>query len=186
MLEDLGMDDDVSNLVIFMPILMDSAVVLDVTTVFIGRGSCPSAKCECCHPKESDHLGHLPQGAKSLGEFWFFLMMVISQWNISAGWSSPTWGWWEQGEEDRWHLHLGRWLPQGLLLWFLSISSFLESFRRSDSWKLSLKRHCSWWMCEQPKLYVSFHCCAGWPRNSLWAYSGCQLPWHQGTSPTIL
>ena len=138
----------------------------------VGWGSCPSAQCERCYPEEGDHLGHLSQGAGSQGELGDFHVANISGhislkcgllwrivtsdfwgWlfckNISAGWPSPTWGWREQGEEDRWHLHLGRRLPQGLLLWFLSISSFPESFRRSDSWKGTLKRHCLWWMCEQ-------------------------------------
>lgn len=38
----------------------------------------------------------------------------------SQRWSSSPWGWWEQGEEDRWHSCMGPGIPQsgpGHLVW---------------------------------------------------------------------
>ena len=49
---------------------------------FAGRGGCPPAQCECCHPEEGDPVGHLSQGEMSQRslrfktQFWEFPQFV--------------------------------------------------------------------------------------------------------------
>ena len=168
MLEDLGMDEDVSCC---------KMIVSSNLSNLSGWGGGPSAQCECCHPEEGDPVGHLSQGemsqmrgaSGSRHNFENFLNLcyvvcfscvsLILFWKQNWGLSSSI----SHYKGDR----IIRFLRKQCKIKFSGWPPTPRGRREQgeeNRWHFLLGR-------KFPQ---------GWPRHSLWADLGSQLPRYQG------